>query len=200
LIAWPVGEAPYPGVQTGAARELLAARSVPRNGRPLFIGRDPSGPRPVGISSLAATHHQAVIGPSGTGKSTLLAANLLSDLERGHGGILIDPKSDLLDEVANRVPAKYAHRIVVLDPAAGGAIPGVNALATGDKDLAADTVLGALASLHRDNWGIRSSYYGRLALRTLDPMAWVARCRVDLPGWVAGRSSRGFVWSESGSG
>ena len=81
LVAWPVGDAPYPGVQTGAARELLAARTLPRSGRPLLIGRDPSGPRPVGISSLAATHHQAVIGPSGTGKSTLLAANLLSDLE-----------------------------------------------------------------------------------------------------------------------
>jgi transposase len=31
------------------------------------------------------------------------------------------------------------------------------------------------------------------AATSLDPMAWVARCRVDLPGCVAGRSSRGFV-------
>lgn len=167
LLAWPIGDERYPGVATGAARELLAPRDLPREGRLVVIGRDPSGDRPVGISEIGTTHHQAVIGPSGVGKSTLLARNLLSDLARGHGGILIDPKQDLLDEVVDRVPERHADRIVVLDPAAPGPTPGVNALASGDPDLASDVILGALASVYRDNWGIRSSHYGRMALRTL---------------------------------
>jgi hypothetical protein len=33
-----------------------------------------------------------------------------------------------------------------------------------------------------------------------DHMAWAARCRGCLSELVAGRSSRGFVWPESGSG
>lgn len=167
LVAWPVGESLYPGVEAGGSRELMIPRQTASTGRQLLFGRDANGPRPVAVSAHAATHHQAVIGPSGSGKSTLLAANLISDLERGHGGILLDPKADLLAEVADRVPREHLDRVVILDPAGAGPIPGVNALEAGDKDLATDTVLGALANLHRDSWGVRSSYYGRLGLRTL---------------------------------
>ena len=171
LLAWPIGEAIYPNLEVGSAREIPVPGSVLRAGRRLLIGRDYAGKeRPVAISAVPATQHQVVIGPSGVGKTTLLATNILSDLAHGHGGVVIDPKSDMVHDVADRVPERDAHRVVILDPATGGAIPGVNLLAGADPDLTTDVILGALAAIYPDSWGIRSSHYGRMAVRTLAGM------------------------------
>jgi hypothetical protein len=166
LLGWPLGPDVIPGVEVGASRELPVPRCVIRQGRRLFMGRDGNGERPVALDATAARHHMAVVGPSGVGKSVLLARCILSDIERGYGGVVIDPKADMLDEVLRRVPAKDADRIVVLDPGDVRPTPGVALLSGGDPDLRTDVLLGALRSTS-DAWGIRSDLYGRLALRTL---------------------------------
>jgi hypothetical protein len=167
LLALPVGE-PVSGVEVGASRELLVPRHVPREeGRRLFIGRDSKGERPVALSPEAATHHVAVIGPSGVGKSVLLANSILSDIEAGHGGVVVDPKGDLLNTVLDRVPPEHAERIVVLD--AGDdtrAVPGLDVLRGGDLDARADTLIRTFKAMFPD-WGIRSEIFGRLGIRTL---------------------------------
>ncbi len=71
LLGVPLGEL-VPGVEVGSP-EILASRGLGRTGRSLFIARDWNGERPVALSPEAATHHVAVIGPSGVGKSVLLA-------------------------------------------------------------------------------------------------------------------------------
>jgi hypothetical protein len=167
LLGWPLGNEAIAGVESGGAREIPVPRGSFQDGRPLFLGRDAGRERLVGISAVAATHHQLVVGPSGVGKSSLLVNCILSDLARGHGGVLIDPKSDLAADVIDRIPPGEAGRVVILDPAAGGLVPGVDVFAGGDPDLAADVILGALASIYRDSYGIRSQYYGRLGVRTL---------------------------------
>ncbi len=167
LLALPLGE-PVAGVEVGASRELLVPRSVPREGRRLFVGRDSAGDRPVALSAEAARHHMAVIGPSGVGKSVLLANAILSDIEAGHGGVVIDPKADLVESVLRRVKPEHAERIVVLD---GGdttrPVPGIALLAGGDPDARADVLTGTLKSIFAGVWGVRSEFYGRLAFRTL---------------------------------
>jgi hypothetical protein len=110
-----------------------------------------------------------VLGPSGVGKSVLLARGILDDLAAGYGGIVIDPKGDLVRDVLDRVPAESADRIVVLDPGAPGAVPGLNLLGVGDPALRADVVLGALEAIFED-FGIRTSTYLSLGLRTLSEM------------------------------
>jgi hypothetical protein len=100
LLGLPLGE-PVPGVEVGSP-EILASRVLGRTGRRLFVARDWNGERPVALSPEAATHHVAVIGPSGVGKSVLLANSVLSDIRAGHAGVAIDPKGDLLDEILNR--------------------------------------------------------------------------------------------------
>jgi hypothetical protein len=168
LLAWPVGEERYPGVTPGGARQLIVPSAMSRDGRVVVIGTDASGPRPVAVSESGALQHQAVIGPSGSGKSTLLATNLISDLERGAGGILIDPKGpELVNAVADRVPRAHAHRVVVLDPAQSGPVPGVDVFGSGDPELASDVILGAFARIFKDSWGIYSQLYGQLTLRSL---------------------------------
>jgi hypothetical protein len=165
LLGLPLGDG-VPGVEVGS-RELLVAPGVARSGRTLFTGRDSHGERPVALSAEAATHHMAVIGPSGVGKSVLLANSILSDIAAGHGGVVIDPKGDLIDTILDRVPAKHAERVVAIDAGDDArAVPGMDVLHGGDPDARADVLVRTLKSLVPE-WGIRSETFGRLGLRTL---------------------------------
>jgi hypothetical protein len=169
LLGLPLGE-PVPGVEVGASRELLVPRAVPQEGRGLFIGRDASGERPVALSAEAAPHHLAVVGPTGVGKSVLLANGILSDIAGGLvAGVVIDAKGpDLINTLLDHVRPEDAHRIAVLD--AGDTrwpVPGVALLSGGDPDHRAEVLTGALRSIFADVWSVRSDYYGRLAIRTL---------------------------------
>jgi hypothetical protein len=170
LLGWPLGSAPIAGVTTGAARQLAVPRGVPTEGRRLFTGRDAYGERPVALSAQAARHHMAVTGASGAGKSVLLGRCILDDITSGYGGVVIDPKSDLASDVLDRIPKSHTDRIVVLDPAETGPGPGLDLLGVGDPDLRSDVVLGALSSIFKDSWGIRTDMYLRLGLRTLSAL------------------------------
>lgn len=166
LLAWPLGANVPAGVEVGSARELLVGRRVPREGRRLLVGRDAAGERPVAVSAPGATHHLAVLGPTGSGKSVVLARGVLDDLMAGYGGVLIDPKADLVGTVLDRVPAVHADRVVVLDPAAGGPVPGLDLFGCGEAELRSDVILSVLRSLS-DSWGPRIDQYLRLGLRTV---------------------------------
>lgn len=169
-LMWPVGDQLIPGVEVGAARELPVPRRVPREGRRLFTGRSGSGAeRPVVLSAEAALHHTAVVGPTGSGKSELLATGILSDIAAGSsGGVVIDPKGpDLINTILNYVRPQDAPRIAVLDPGDARPIPGVALFSGGDPDLRAEALTGALRATFAEVWGVRSDYYMRLAVRTL---------------------------------
>ncbi len=124
----------------------------------------------MALSPEAARHHVAVVGPTGTGKSVLLAKGILDDLQHGYAGVVLDPKGDLVADVLDRVPNRHVDRVVVLDPAARGPVPGLDLLSVGDPDLRADVVLGALGAIFKDSWGIRTETYLRLGLRSLSEL------------------------------
>jgi hypothetical protein len=168
LLAWPLGAEATPNVELGG-RELRASSHLPSTGRQLFISRSASGQeRPVALDATAARHHMAVVGPSGVGKSVLLTRAILSDIEQGYGGAVVDPKADLIDTILDRVKPEHASRIVVLDPGdTARPIPGVAVLSGGDPDARADVLTGTLKAIFGSAWGVRSDFYGRLAIRTL---------------------------------
>jgi len=56
---------------------------------------------------------------------------------------------------------------VVLDPGDHRPLPGVSLLSGGDPDSRADVLTGTLKSIFAAAWGVRSDFYGRLAIRTL---------------------------------
>jgi hypothetical protein len=91
---------------------------------------------------------------------------ILSDLPR-YGGILLDPKADLVADLLARIPAEHADRVVVLDPAAPGPVPGLDLFGGGDPDLRSDVILSALHGIYKDAWGVRIDSYLRLGLRTV---------------------------------
>lgn len=168
FTGWPLGpDVAVPGVEVGASRQLLAPRSVPREGRRLFIGRDSSGERPVALSADAARLHMAVVSPTGGGKSTLLLRCILDDLAGGYGGVLLDPKNDLVSDLLDRIPPEHADRVVVLDPSTSGPVPGLDLLGSGDPDVRTEVVLSALRGIYKDAWGVRIDSYLRLGLRTV---------------------------------
>lgn len=167
LLGWPLGEEPVSGMAAGVSRQIAVPRNASRDGRRLFLGRDGSGVRPVALSPEAATHHLAVVGPSGVGKSVLLARGVLDQIAGGFGGVVLDPKADLVQTILERVPPEHAGRIVVLDPSSGANTPGLDLLGSGDPDLGADVIVGALSKIFAGAWGVRSDYYLRLAVRTL---------------------------------
>jgi hypothetical protein len=167
LLSWPVGEELIPGVEVGVSREITAPRTLPTTGRRLFIGRDSLGERQIALTPTAALHHLAVVGPSGTGKSVLLARGILDDIEQRRGGAVLDPKGDLVETVLARIRPEDADRVVVLDPAEAR-LPGVGVLAGGDADLRADVLTGAIRSVFpAEAWGVRTDTYLRLGIRTL---------------------------------
>lgn len=170
LLAWPIGVEYVHGLEMGGARAMPVPRDTSRHGRRLFVGTDAHGDRQVALTAQAARHHMAIVGPSGTGKSALLTACILDDLAGGYGGVVIDPKGDLAGDVLDRVPVEHSGRVVVLDPSEKGPVPGLDLLRVGDPDLRADVVLGALAGIFKDSWGVRTDTYLRLGLRTLSEL------------------------------
>ena len=187
MLAWPLGDEVVPGVELGVSRRLMVPRGVPTEGRPLFVGRDLDGDRVVALTADAARVHAALLGPSGVGKSVAMARGILSDIERLHGGIVLDPKADLATDILDRVDPKHADRIVLLDPGAGGPVPGLDLFSSGDSDLRADVILGALQAIYKDAWGPRTSGYLRLGLATLS-----AQPRPVLTDWMRLFTDAGF--------
>jgi Type IV secretion-system coupling protein DNA-binding domain len=165
LLAWPLGSAPAAGVEVSSFREIAASTNIPRTGRRLFVGRDAGGERDIALSPTSARQHVAVLGPTGSGKSAVLARSVLDDMSAGYGGVLIDPK-DLVDEVLDRIPAAHADRIVVLDPADPTSVPGLDLFGTGDPELRSDAIFSAVRNLS-EGWGPRIDQFLRLGLRTV---------------------------------
>ena len=62
----------------------------------------------LALPVAGALHHLHVLGPTGTGKTTLLAHLINQDIAAGHGVVVIEPKGDLVDDVLARVPADTA--------------------------------------------------------------------------------------------
>jgi hypothetical protein len=165
IAGWPLGDEPLPGVEMALTRQVAARTELARTGRPLFVAEQQGRPRPVALSTQAALRHVAALGASGGGKSTMLAGGIVSHVAAGYGGVVFDPKSDLVSTVLDHAD-KGAERIVVLDPSAD-VVPGVDLFAGGDPDLRAETLVSIFRSLFKDAWGPRTDAYIRLGVRTL---------------------------------
>jgi hypothetical protein len=167
LSAWPVGELPLPGVASAHPKLLPPSHHLPRTGRVLGDAVVSGSPRPVALSTDDALRHLHVIGPTGVGKSTLLANLALQDMAAENGVVVIDPKGDLVEDLLARIPVDRRDDVVVLD--AHDACPvGINPLVGNTSpDLAADVTLGVLHSLYADSWGPRTHDILHACLLTL---------------------------------
>lgn len=173
LTGWPVGDDDLPGMPalhptllppppgTTGTRRVVARASAPlHEGDTLAIGVE------------AALRHVLVTGPTGTGKSTLLANLIMQDIADGRGVVVIEPRGDLVDDILARIPEHRASDLVVIDPQDAAPV-GLNPLHRGARrpDLVADGVLSIFKGLYGPAIGPRSQdilYAGLLTLAQRD--------------------------------
>jgi hypothetical protein len=138
--------------------------------------------RPLALSLPDSLRHLHVIGPTGTGKSTLLLGLITQDMEAWRGVVVVDPKGDLVADVLDRVPAGRTGDVVILDPADDERPVGMNVLARpGDSpELVADQVVSIFHDLYRDSWGPRTDDILRAALLTLTGVPGMTLAEVPL--------------------
>lgn len=168
LTAWPLGSdflpgqpaahpkllPPTPGA-TGKAR-ILATATAPGHSGTLALGIEPA---------LRGLH---VLGPTGVGKSTLLASLIIQDISDGRAVVVVEPKGDLVSDVLAHVPEGRRGDVVVLDPRDDAPV-GLNPLARHGRrpELVADSVLSIFKQLYRSSVGPRSQDILYASLLTL---------------------------------
>jgi len=183
LIGWPVGVTQMPGLPLGGCRQLAPSPAIPTTGTVVADSTYPGHRRPLALDVQARLRHLHVLGPTGTGKSTLLVNLCVQDLHAGAGIVLLDPKGDLVGDVLERIPGSRRCDVVVLDPADTKMPVGLNPLraASGaSAEVVVENLVGLFKSLYRASWGPRTDDIFRAALLTLAETDGATLCEVPL--------------------
>ncbi|HVE95037.1 MAG TPA: type IV secretory system conjugative DNA transfer family protein, partial [Acidimicrobiales bacterium] len=112
---------------------------------------------PVGVTVRDLMSHAYVVGPSGTGKTTLLARLVLELAATGTAGLVLDPHGDLVRQVLARVPTRDASRVRLVDLADPSRLPTINPLwvaadPPGGVPVARAVRSAAVAAVFADLW------------------------------------------------
>lgn len=126
--------------------------------------------RTFGIRQKDRRSHIAIIGKTGTGKSTLLQSIVLQDIAAGRGCALIDPHGDLMRSVVARVAPEKRREMVLLDATDPDVPYGFNPLAFAPAEhraLVAAGIVEVFKKLWIDDWGPRLEHVLRNVVFTL---------------------------------
>lgn len=171
VVAFPLDGAALPGLKLGSSRQVPPSPDTPRNGVVVGESTYPGTTQPLAIRPRDRLMHTYVLGPSGTGKSTLLANMALQDIAAGYGCVVLDPKADLVTEILARFPEQRRDDLLLLDPSDLTKPVGFNPLAArgGEhaRELAAETIAHVLKDIFREFWGPRTDDILRAALLSL---------------------------------
>lgn len=166
-----VSDVPLPGLAHGTARQLPPSPSHPTSGLLVATANYPGMTRPLALRTTDRLRHTWLVGPTGAGKSTLIASMALQDIRAGRGTAVIDPKGDLVADILDRIPDGRTDDVIVLDPSAVHQPVGFNPLrASGSelaRELAMDHLVHVFASIWRASWGPRTADVLRSSLLTL---------------------------------
>jgi hypothetical protein len=172
-----------PGVVMAGAREVAPPPGLPTEGKPLGLS---SSGGTVNLSVADARRHIHVLGPTGVGKSTLIARLVLADFDAGRGAVVIDPKGDLVEDLLARIPAGRENDVDLLDPL-DESPPGLNVLDSPDRDLGVDQLVGIFRRVFDRYWGPRSDDILRAAVLTLSTASPTSTL-ADVPRLLADRA------------
>lgn len=176
IVALPISSPRIAGLTYGTAPRLMPPLELPtgpsKQIRTFGLSTWPrAADQPLAQPLIGGLQHTAIIGPTGSGKSSLLGRLVAQDIAAGRGALVIDCKGDLIDGddgLLARIPEHRHDDVVLIDPAAGGPQPGLSLFPAGvEHELTADLLLGTLSQLYADSWGIRTSSLLSLGLRTL---------------------------------
>lgn len=172
LAALPASSLYLPGLPLGGARQLPAPAALPRRGLVIAASNYPGQTeRPLALSTTDRLRHQYWVGPTGSGKSHLMASCILQDIAAGNGLCVVDVKGDLVREVLARIAPADQERLLVINPADRDWPVGLNVLQHAGTDaaqeLVVDNVLHIFREIWHGFWGPRTDLVMRSALTTL---------------------------------
>jgi hypothetical protein len=204
LLGIALGNVHLPGLELGRARQLPPPEGMAHTGLMLAESNFPGAAhRPLVVKTADRLRHLHLIGPTGVGKSTLIANLAGQDIQRGDGLVLLDPKTDLVTDVLARVPKDRTQDVIVLDPSATDFPVGFNVLQVGhsehERELVVDHVVHVFSELWRSSWGPRTSDVLRNCLLTLthtrahDGLAFTL---VEVPELLLNTTFRRFVTAQ----
>ena len=166
---WHLPQTGDHGVEVIVSPRIPVPRQVATKGVVIGRGVTRGHDRPVALAVEAKRHHVHVLGPTGTGKTTLLANMLRQDLASGVGVGLCDPKGDLFAAALAAIPRDRLEDVVVVSPDDGHVI-GLNPLEWSDPDereLVAENTLSIFKRVYERFWGPRTDDVLRSCLLTL---------------------------------
>ena len=116
--------------------------------------------QPVGVGVRDLMSHAYVVGPSGTGKTTLLTRLVLALADAGTAGVVLDPHGDLVRQVLARLPEEHLDRVDLLDLSDTDSLPTINPLwverdaPPGEVAVARAVRSAAVTAVFGDLWGL----------------------------------------------
>lgn len=167
LSGWPIGEPPLPLICNLHPR-MLPPPALAETDRLFARANAPGRDELVGIPIRDSLFHTHLLGPTGSGKSTVLHNLILADIAAGRGTLVIAPKGDLVSDILELIPRNLHDDVVILDPTSLTPV-GFNALdcPPSQAHVAADSLLSTFEALIKENWGIRTADVLSAALLTL---------------------------------
>jgi hypothetical protein len=169
LLGIPVEAEQVPGLLLGGCRQLAPSPAIPSSGVVLGFSTFPGSERAIALDPQAQMRHLHAVGPTGTGKSTLLLNLITQDIVLGRGVTVLDPKGDLVADVLERIPSRRRDDVIVVDAADEIAPVGINPLRAvhGNGEVIVENLVGLMHSLWSFSWGPRMDDILRAAMLTL---------------------------------
>jgi hypothetical protein len=154
LIGWPLGSPHVAGLPQGRTRHLAATESIPRQGRVVGVSNFPGAERPLAITAEDSCKHLHVVGPTGVGKTTLLANLVAQDIVQGHGVVLMESKGDLFYAALDYIPKERLDDVIILDVTDSARPVGFNILGQGAPRAVVDELCALFDNLYKDARGV----------------------------------------------
>jgi Type IV secretion-system coupling protein DNA-binding domain len=168
VIGWPIDGPDLPGLELGAAKRLVPSAALTGEGRTLGTSDFAGITRPVAISPSASTRGLYVLGPTGTGKTSLLKNLIADDLEQGRGLVVIETNGDLINDLLDIIPQKRVKDVLLLNPTDELYAVGFNPFAgQAEPSLVADQLGELFQRLWEAFWGPRTAQLTHMGLLTL---------------------------------
>jgi hypothetical protein len=182
VIGWPVNGPDLPGLTLSASKRLMPSADIPRKGRVLGVTNFPGIERAVAISPSASTRGLYLLGPTGTGKTSLIKNLVRDSIEQNQGLCVIDTNGDLPTELLDLIPERRINDVIFLDPTDPEFAVGFNPFAgSPDASLVADQIGELFERLWKSFWGPRSAQLAHAGLLSLAQRAGGGASLLDLP-------------------